>query len=222
MTSIHPTGRLPTSSTSSALRLHEMGHALGFVSGIESYDYCATPGSVCDGPGDWNAVNWDERGVLTPLDMFRYSSDPAGGAPISPVLDMSVGTASFFSIDGGTALFGNAFSTGYNGDGQSVSHWRHRTNCVNLAGTMEPLTCPGQQDSVTSLDLATFDAMGFNLTVDVLAGGGTYRRSSAQIAAWYATLVPEPATWATMLAGFAMIAAALRRRPSMPPMPAFA
>jgi hypothetical protein len=196
--------------------IHEIGHALGFVSGVDDYDVLGTGGplanEVCfdDGTLCKNYPANDDWFGET-LDLFRYS---AAGQ-----LDWTTGTDSYFSIDGGATAFKNAlFSTGsYNGDGNQASHWidnlyAPRTNpgCSNVVtpgiGIMNPTLGNCEMAVVTALDLAAFDAIGFNTNVDVF---GNYTATTAQIAA---TNVPEPATWATMLAGFALIGFSLRRR----------
>jgi hypothetical protein len=197
-----------------AVAIHEIGHALGFVSGVDTYDYFGAP----NGPG-MGYYNINDYAVLSALDMFRYSNDPnhlAGGS----ALDETVGTDSFFSIDGGqTQLFGDSlFSTGtYNGDGWQASHWKDTTgpgSCDGFAqlGVMDPNVCFGQTGVVKALDLAAFDAIGWNLSVDALAGNGSYAQSTSNIFAQFAPNVPEPASWALMLSGFGLIGATMRRR----------
>ncbi len=191
--------------------LHEMGHALGFISGLEYPDAFGGPNGGSQDVG--KNYNFNEFATYTPLDMFRYSSDALNVAPgDDPVLDLSVGTFSYFSLDGGrTPLNNGFFSTGAaNGNGNSVSHWYPVGGCSAL-GLMDPYVC-GQNMTVSALDLATFDAMGYNLTVDALANGASYRMSTRDIALQYAAVVPEPATWAIMVLGFGLIAAAMRRR----------
>ncbi|HWI86755.1 MAG TPA: NF038122 family metalloprotease, partial [Sphingomonas sp.] len=126
------------------------------------------------------------------------------------VLDFTPGTASYFSVDGGlTALFGNKFSTGsFNGDGRQASHWKDAIGCSGQLGIMDPTFCYGQMGDVTALDLAAFDAIGWNLQRDVILNPA-YHRTTAQI---YASFVPEPASWAMMLGGFGLVGGALRRR----------
>jgi len=192
--------------------IHEIGHALGFVSGVDLYDDYGGP----NGPGA-GLYNINDYAVLSALDMFRYSNDPNGVGPGGPQLDMTVGTASYFSIDGGhTQMFGNSlFSTGtYNGDGWQASHWKDTTGpsrCDGFAqlGVMDPNVCFGQMGVVKGLDLAAFDAMGWNLSTTATAD---YAHSTSAIYAELSGSVPEPASWALMLGGFGLIGAAMRRR----------
>jgi hypothetical protein len=206
--------------------IHEIGHALGFVSGVDTYDFLGSPGSPPFGAPFSPSVTYadlfnagllgdpdigDYR-VFSPLDLFRYSA--AG-------LDLSVGTASYFSIDGGSQLFGDSrLSTGeFNGDGSQASHWidnvyATRTNpaCSNVVtapiGIMNPTMGNCEGAFVTGLDLAAFDAMGYNVSIDVLHNSN-YHFSTAQA---YLAFVPEPATWALMIGGFGMVGGALRRQ----------
>ncbi|HEX8418418.1 MAG TPA: NF038122 family metalloprotease [Sphingomonas sp.] len=189
--------------------IHEIGHALGFASGVDDLDEHGHP----NGPETGSlGFGLSETPTFNAFDMFRYSADPSGVAGRDPVLDLSVGAPSYFSIDGGkTALFGNAaFSSGaYNGDGAQASHWRSTSASCDLIGIMEPTGCQGVVGRVTALDLAAFDAMGWNLSSDVM-NDGTYLASTADIYRRFLSAVPEPATWAMMLTGLAMVGAALR------------
>ncbi|WP_375422514.1 NF038122 family metalloprotease [uncultured Sphingomonas sp.] len=194
--------------------IHEFGHALGFVSGVDDMDYFARPNGPERGTLGYSR---NDTSIYTPLDMFRYSRDPSNLAGGEPMLDLSVGTESYFSIDGGkNALFDNSFATGrYNGDGNSASHWRDtggttfEEECTKQLGILDPTSCFGQAEEVTALDLAAFDAMGWNLSVDVLENPG-YLATTASIYRQFQSAVPEPTTWAMMLTGFAMVGGALR------------
>lgn len=177
--------------------IHEIGHALGFISGADDFDFF----DGFDGPVD---DAWWGYG----LDMFRYSAPGQ--------LDWTPDTPSYFSIDGGaTPLFDGYFSTGvFTGDGNQASHWKEpdqATPCLNFRGIMNPYICGGVGDSVTALDLALFDAIGWNLNVDVLANPG-YDVSTADIYRELYIQVPEPGAWLLMLAGFGLMGSALRRR----------
>ncbi|RYF40306.1 MAG: PEP-CTERM sorting domain-containing protein [Cytophagaceae bacterium] len=145
--------------------------------------------------------------------MFRYSTDPTNillGADTS--LDLSVGGEKYFSVDGGkTALFGNTFSTGrYNGDGQQASHWSDTAGCAIGNGIMDPTFCFGQTGYVTGLDLAAYDAMGWNLSTDALTYGTT--STSSIYSQFVVPAVPETSTWGMMIVGLGFVGGALRRR----------
>lgn len=199
--------------------IHEMGHALGFVSGVDAYDYYGSP----RGPGRTSQFNMNTEGWFSSLDLFRYSMDPTNLVPgTTPVLDLAVGSPAYFSIDGGAhQMFGSSlFSTGaYNGDGHQASHWKDvpgTIGCTVQLGIMDPSQCYTQADYVTALDLAAFDALGWNLDTDILRHPD-YHMTTAQIYASYlngtlrAAATPEPASWALMLSGFGLVGATMRR-----------
>lgn len=176
--------------------IHEMGHALGFVSGVDFFDVYGKP----NGPGA-GLLGYDlnDTSIFSALDMFRYSAPGT--------LDFRTGGTKYFSIDGGqTALFGNTMSTGaYNGDGRQASHWKDTAGCLTGNGIMDPTFCFGQQGFVTGLDLAAFDAMGWNLSVNALAYAG---ESTADIA----TRLPEPSSIALLLGALGLMAASRRKK----------
>jgi hypothetical protein len=159
---------------------HEIGHALGFVSGIDDIDFCLGPNNQCGLPntidrfeGDW----WYE-----PLDLFRYSA-------LNPnTMDVRVGGSPRFSIDGGTTVIA-PFSSGSSangGNGWQASHFG--TDQVRL---MRPFVGPGNGGTYDAgaADLMAFDVIGWNLAA-----------------------IPEPSTYALMLAGLAAVGSLARRR----------
>lgn len=183
--------------------IHEIGHALGFVSGVDSYDSRTSPGQT-------NAASLTSTEgfvTLSQLDLFRYSS--AGQ------LDWSTQGVPYFSIDGGVSqLFGDSrFSTGVlNGDGRQASHWKDSAAGVPQIGILDPTSGLGQRQEVTALDLAAYDAIGWNVNFNVLANSG-YRFTTADAYRAFATQpVPEPATWLMMIMGFGLMGYSLRRR----------
>ena len=193
--------------------IHEIGHALGFVSGVDLLDYFGGP----SGPGvaTGNTFNFNQTSIFSALDMFRYSTDPTNlVAGTNPVLDLSVGGTKYFSVDGGATQFnGNSlFATGsYNGDGDQASHWKDASGanaCGPQIGIMDPTFCYAQQGEVTALDLAAFDAIGYNIAVS--ARGTNYRVNTSQIYRQFAA-VPEPTTWAMLMFGFGAMGFAMRR-----------
>ena len=71
---------------------------------------------------------------------------------------------------------------------------------------MDPTFCFGQTGVVTGLDLAAFDAMGWNLSVNALNYPNT---SSADIYSVFR--VPEPSTWTLAIAASLGLLAVARR-----------
>jgi hypothetical protein len=133
---------------------HEIGHALGFFSGVDILDINATA------PG-FNDHEFDD---VSPLDMFRYSSQSRGLG--KGVIDWTADTRDkYFSLDGGDTMIGDmnpvaqGFSTGVNfGDKRQASHWKDRLD----RGIMDPTFNRGELGKITELDKRAFDAIGWN------------------------------------------------------------
>ncbi|MBT2188467.1 NF038122 family metalloprotease [Sphingobium sp. H33] len=172
--------------------IHEMGHALGFLSGADDFDYSVGGGFPVD--DYW----WGYS-----LDLFRYTN--------ADELNWRFNVPSYFSIDGGATAFNgdSYFSTGSNyGDGWQASHWKAPGGCTNFVGIMNPYICSALVDSVTGEDLALLDAIGWDVNIDALANPN-YAISTADI---YNAAVPEPATWLQMIGGLALLGGVMRGR----------
>ena len=157
---------------------HEIGHALGFVSGVDDIDYCAGANNVCGLPDSAN--RFENDWWYEPLDLFRFSA--------KGVRDVRVGNPGgdpYFSVDGGATSI-EKFSTGTNyGDGWQASHFG-----PGVQNLMRPFVGDGEFYDASAADLAAFDAIGWDV----------------------ATPVPEPETYALMLAGLGVVGWAARRR----------
>lgn len=127
---------------------HEIGHALGFVSGVDVLDYNAPPNG---GPYADNEFTY-----VYALDMFRYSDL----SQASGVIDWTADNRDkYFSLDGG-ATPGALFSNGVTfGDGNQASHWRDRLQL----GIMDPAVAYGELLSIGPNDRLAMDAIGWNL-----------------------------------------------------------
>jgi len=205
---------------------HEIGHALGFVSGTDNYDYYASPDGPLGGyPLDQNDSSW-----ASTLDLFRYGINSIA-ADGSRQLQLDPNREAFFSIDGNNPFAANgtiaAFATGaYNGDGDQASHWKDAysyfaaNGCVtdvNPVGIMDPTIGACVLDKVSDSDIAAMDALGWNVNFDVLKNTN-YSFDTAQIFALQGlAAVPEPAVWMEMIMGFGLIGTVSRRRKAMAP-----
>lgn len=147
--------------------LHEIGHALGFVSIVDYID--TTSGNAADFAN-------------MPMDFLRYSSDSAQLG----ISDVSAGTADKYLKIGNLQL---AMSTGVNlGDGRQASHFKDNLGL----GLMDPTASKGELINITANDLLVMDAIGWNLTAvpepstyGVALGGATllvavFRRRKAR------------------------------------------
>jgi hypothetical protein len=145
--------------------VHEIGHVLGFVSGIDDPGWLSQRSQYnSNNVDDYYASLIGNLDHVTPLDLFRHSNASiiAGGLN-EHWIDMSVGGNAFFSVDGGKTPLGY-YSTGENtslgGDGQQGSHWKHGGN---TSGIMNPLLNSGVRKNITALDVRAFDAIGWNV-----------------------------------------------------------
>ncbi len=125
---------------------HEIGHALGFVSGIDTLDANSTG----------TFLPADQFTFVNSLDLYRYSTQSLA----SGVIDFSADSRNkFFSIDGG-ATTGPSFSLGRTwGDGQQASHWK---DSLGL-GIMDPTAGRGELLAISPNDVRAFDVIGWNL-----------------------------------------------------------
>ncbi|XQW85649.1 NF038122 family metalloprotease [Thalassotalea piscium] len=130
--------------------IHEIGHALGFTSGVDLYD-------VIYNSGGYPGLDLDPYAIASTLDLFRYSADSV--AEGVGVLDWRPGADSYFSIDGGQTNLGD-FSTGsYGGDGRQASHFKDNLGL----GIMDPTFSFGEYGKVSDLDKVAFDVIGWDL-----------------------------------------------------------
>ena len=142
------------------MALHEIGHNLGFVSGLDGLLETFQLHS-----GETQAEGF------TALDMFRHTIDSqAIENPDGDVADLTLGANAHFSLDGETALA--EFSTGQDaesgGDGYQASHWQRFQDAV---GIMDPTLGYQERTDISHLDLQAFDALGWDIDYDALEQG---------------------------------------------------
>ena len=127
---------------------HEIGHMLGFVSGVD----------VLAGNGAAPGLNDNQLPLVTPLDLFRFSSRSIGVGGGIGINDWTADSAAkYFSVDGGSHAIAE-FSTG---SVYEESHWK---NDLGI-GIMDPTAGLGELLTISNNDLRAFDAIGYSLTV---------------------------------------------------------
>jgi hypothetical protein len=152
---------------------HELGHAMGFSSGVDTIDRFTGNGPSAGTPTDLSS-----QSIYNPIDLFRHSATAGLG-----IVDGVPGDDSWLSLDGGATLLA-PFSRGtYNGDGLQASHWRDNLG----VGIMDPTASKGELLTLTNNDWTAFDAIGYDF-------------------------VPEPASFATLLAPIGLGMLSRRRR----------
>lgn len=125
---------------------HEIGHALGFISGVDILDLNRT-------------VNAPDSAFtyISPTDVFRCSPESvAAGANIDWAAD---GRTKYFSLDNCTTTL-TTFSQGRtHGDGQQASHWKDNMGI----GLLDPTASRGELLAISQLDKQMFDAIGWDV-----------------------------------------------------------
>ncbi|MFK8185041.1 MAG: NF038122 family metalloprotease [Phormidesmis sp.] len=137
-----------------SMALHEIGHQLGFVSGL-------------DGALDLNQLYSGETQAegFTALDLFRHSLE--SGEILNPdgaVSDLTVGQNSYFSVDGGETNLAN-FSDGVD---YQASHWERLQVAI---GILDPTLAYQERTSLSLLDLQALDVLGWDINYDALDKG---------------------------------------------------
>lgn len=132
--------------------MHELGHALGFVSGVDDVDQVG--GVLPDGAFSSNLP-----------DLFRYSAASLAAGP--GYTDYTADNrAKYFSVDGGNTSIGQLSTGVINGDGNQASHWKDFLGI----GIMDPTAFTGELLILSGTDLRAFDVMGYTLVPEPGSG----------------------------------------------------
>ena len=129
---------------------HEIGHSLGFVSGVDTVDYYSAP----KGPSPLALSQ--QSNIFTPLDLYRHSSTDGGN------LELSTLVPSYLSVDGGTTNSGSLSTGAYNGldtPTRQASHWQDGLGL----GIMGPTIGSGKLLTISNTDLMAFDVIGYGV-----------------------------------------------------------
>lgn len=126
---------------------HEIGHALGFVSIVDTVDFELSQG-----------VNFAIAPML--LDLFRFG-------PVIPTNIAQFTTTPRSLLPGNAAYFVDlnnqwAFSTGqFNGDGRQASHWKDDALTGVFIGIMDPTLASATIEPITFADTRALDVIGW-------------------------------------------------------------
>ena len=131
------------------IAVHEIGHALGFFSGVDELDTQST--------GVFHDDDYFQ--YVYPLDLYRRSALSLANGGVD-TLDWTAGNSgAYFSLDGGVTNLA-LFATGrIHGDGRQASHWKDNLGI----GTMDPTAATGELLSITARDIQGFDVIGWNV-----------------------------------------------------------
>ncbi len=138
---------------------HEIGHALGFFSGVDTVDFFSGSGGGAGqdlNGGTAGLGTLDPFRVFTVLDLYRHSANSQTVS--ATTLDLAYGDTPYFSFNGATNLA--PFSTGVsNGDGNQASHWKDNFGL----GIMDPTLAFGEKGDIKANDRLALDVIGYNL-----------------------------------------------------------
>lgn len=148
--------------------VHEVGHVLGFVSGVDKYD-AQNFSNMNDfwsyfGNND-NVKQYANRVVdyANPLDLFRYSDESLATKDNNNVMEMSVGTQAYFGPAKRYYNFATGKERGLDGDGFQASHWKQNDNDNWVQGIMDPLMKLGKIRRISNRDLIAMDMIGYDI-----------------------------------------------------------
>lgn len=135
-----------------SVALHEIGHALGFLSAVDDVDFAVS-----------QSIGIEVQ--PTTLDLFRFAL--GGGGNPTTAFEFTTGSRNL--VPGSAAIFDDlnleaAFSTGVdNGDGRQASHWKDNGLTGVLIGSLDPTIAPQQVFQLSGADLRAFDLIGWDI-----------------------------------------------------------
>jgi len=125
--------------------MHELGHALGFMSGVDDFDESSLPN------GPFAPEDLREYAILNVPDLFRYSAESL------PDIDLTFGGDPYFSIDGGQTPLGYFATGSFNGDGDQASHWKVGHGIMDSGLPISEIA------QISGLDLRMMDVIGWDV-----------------------------------------------------------
>ena len=134
--------------------VHEIGHALGFLSAVDSIDG-AIAGSVT--PSTLDLYRFAERGS-NPTSAARFTRTARSAIPgREEVLD---------DVESESPLSTGVFS----GDGRQASHWKDDVLIGRYVGVMDPTLAAATVEPITAADRRAVDLIGYDVVPASLCG----------------------------------------------------
>lgn len=142
---------------------HEIGHALGFLSGVDVLKLLYTMTSEDDtnqtdkkdkkNQSSHQILRENDLAYVSPMDLFRCSANSKDKG----IFDWSLGSQTYFSIDSCQTNLGE-FTDGYI---YQISHWSE--NGEFPLGTMNPTLGLGKSLNISDLDLKLLNVIGWDI-----------------------------------------------------------
>lgn len=135
--------------------LHEIGHALGFISAVDEVDFLL-------------ATNQTGNIAIRPLDLFRFGSEnPTNNAEFTTFArNLAPGTIQYFDDLDQELRFSSGRLTG---DGRQASHWKDDALSGILIGVMDPTLGNNFISPITSADTRALCVIGWDCAQIVAA-----------------------------------------------------
>jgi uncharacterized protein (TIGR03437 family) len=131
-----------------AVAIHEIGHALGFISGVGIKEL--TPFATTLTPTVW--------------DLFRFRPGGLVGSSVtdSARLQLAGGDHVYFVGDAELPL-STSTNSGTGGDGRQSSHWKDNALIGTFTGVMDPTAGAGERLPITAADLTAMGFFGYRI-----------------------------------------------------------
>jgi VCBS repeat-containing protein len=133
---------------------HEIGHALGFTSAVDTVDYYASRGqSVTFAPEVLDLFRFADGTAADPSTVSQFTSFPRELRPAVVAVTDQISPWNSASAE-------TLMSTGaYTGDGRQASHWKD-----NLAlGLLDPTLSYGEVVAISDEDIRALDLIGWDI-----------------------------------------------------------
>lgn len=144
-----PTDGIDTEKTDfEAVAIHELGHALGFISGVGNRE--SAPSTALLAPTVWDIFRFRPGGLDNNAFATGNRVQIAGGTQVHFVGDAELPLST-------------ATSNGTGGDGQQSSHWKDNGQIGTYTGVMDPTAASGERLTITANDLTALSFMGYKV-----------------------------------------------------------